>query len=158
MATYSCLCVANCVLLWLLYIHKRWKGYHKYVCVIYIITCQWVLWLWITALRLLETQLLSAVLKLVIHRLSAITGSASSLRCQLQYACVAFTISSSPCPKLDSRRTDHTGWGSNHLQDNPEISFACADYDSSQCVKSRKFHNSWSNSYCCRSLTFMICL
>jgi hypothetical protein len=41
------------------------------------------------------------------------------LRFQLQYACVALKISSSPCPKLDSRNTDHTGWGSSHLQNTP---------------------------------------
>ncbi len=76
-------------------------------------------WLWIAPVVLLDVHPLWAALKLVIHTSSAITGISSWLRFQLQYACVALKISSSPCPKLDSRNTDHTGWGSSHLQNTP---------------------------------------
>jgi hypothetical protein len=72
-------------------------------------------WLWIAPVVLLDMHPLWAALKLVIHTSSAVTGLASWLRFQLQCACVALKISSSPCPKLDSRNTDHTGWGSSHL-------------------------------------------
>ncbi len=60
-----------------------------------------------------------AALKLVIHASSAIIEIASWLQFQLQYACMALTILSSPCPKLDSRNMDHTNWGSSQLQNTP---------------------------------------
>lgn len=53
--------------------------------------------------------------KEVIQTWSDLTGSSSSFLCQVQKAWVAFTIFSSPWPKLASRKTDHSGDGCLYL-------------------------------------------
>lgn len=47
---------------------------------------------------------------------SDFVGSSSSFLCQVQCAWVEFTIWSSPCPKLASLKTDHSGDGSLYLK------------------------------------------